>query len=318
MAGRTSFHDGLIQDEYLHTDAAALLGLAHLLQGRPDAGWLAARSGAIRGLIGRTHRRDIDGDGLVECALRTGVSGRFEWSTNSCDIVSFGWKDAYTNALLFDALVRLQHVLGGAEWSDVRDDLDTWAGKLERSYRPTFWNPGTGWIAGWRSADDALHDAGYLWVNGAAVCAGLLSPGDARSAIEGLWRAIRESGFDDPRLGLPLNALPIPRGDMVERYEGMPFGLAMPHGFYMNGSASLTIMRPFVAAMQVVGMVDEADAMIEATMSSLADGSAFGGCTSGEDLHTWDGTPCGYEGILTYQFGVMAAALARYRRPEVQ
>ena len=60
------------------------------------------------------------------------------------------------------------------------------------------------------------------------------------------------------------------------------------------------------------GMQAEAEALLEATMGAFADGTAFGGCTSGDDLHTWDGTSCGYEGILTYQFGIVGSALARY------
>ena len=312
MAGRTSFHDGLVQDEYIQTDVSVLLALAHLLKGRPDRAWLAQRAAGIEQLLDRTLARDVDGDGLVESTLRRGISGEGDWSSNTCDIVSFGWKDAYANALLFDALTRLGGVLTGDAWSSRRDALGAWARRLVAAYEPTFWNPATGWVGGWRSADDQLHDAGYLWVNGAAVTAGVLTLERARSAIRGLWDAVAAAGFSDLTLGLPLNALPIPRGDMVERYAGMPYGYAMTHGFYMNGAASLTLLRPFVAALRIVGMDEEADSVLDGALSSLADGSGFGGCATGEDLHTWDGTPCGYEGILTYQFGVIAAALERY------
>jgi hypothetical protein len=315
MAGRTSFHDGLVQDEYVQTDASVLLGLAHLLDCRPDGDWLASRAPAIRALVERTRARDVDGDGLIESVLRTGVSGRSEWSTNAIDVVSFGWKDAYTNALLYDALVQLHRVLTGKTWADLREMLQSWANALKASYMPAFWNPATRWVGGWRSVDGALHDAGFPVVSGTAVCAGLLPADRAREAIEGLWTTLRDAGFDDLRLGLPISVLTIPRGDMIERYAGMLHGFAMPHGFYMNGSASLTIMRPFVAALRQVGMTSVADELIEAAMGTIADGSGFGGCMSGDDLHTWDGTPCGYEGILTYQFGIVAAALERYRRP---
>jgi hypothetical protein len=315
MAGRTSFHDGLVQDEYVQTDVSVLLALARLLAGRPDAAWLADRAAGIDLLLDRTLARDVDGDGLIESPLRRGISGEHDWSSNTCDIVSFGWKDAYSNALLYEALQQLDGVLIGDAWSSRRVALRAWARRLARKYEGTFWNPATGWVAGWRSPDHQLHDAGYLWVNGAAVTAGVLSVERCRTAIRGLWEAISAAGFTDLTLGLPLNALPIPPGDMVERYAGMPYGYAMTHGFYMNGSASLTLLRPFISALRSVGMDDEADAVIDAAMSSLADGSGFGGCTTGEDLHTWDGTPCGYEGILTYQFGVVASALERYRVP---
>jgi hypothetical protein len=312
MAGRTSFHQGLVQDEYIHTDCAVLLGIACAIAGGRSTEWLATRASAIRGLFARAVARDVDGDGLIEGSLRTGITGSGEWSTNTWDTVSFGWKDAYSNAVLYDALMRLAAALPGGGWPDLRTEASERAARLEAAYEPTFWNPETGWIGGWRSPDDRLHDAGYLPVNGHAVMAGLLGPDRARTAIEGLWTEIRAAGFDDFRLGLPLTARPIPRGDFIEHYAGMPFGYVMPHGFNMNGSASLTGVRPFVTAMRRVGMEAEADLVLEGALGALADGSAIGGCTSGVDLKTWDGTPCGYEGILTNQFGVVAAALERY------
>ena len=130
--------------------------------------------------------------------------------------------------------------------------------------------------------------------------------------MDGLWQELSRVGFDDFRLGLPGNLRPIRRGDMVERYEGMPHGYAMPHGFYVNGGAVLSTVRHFVRGLRHVGMNAEADQVLAAAMAGIADGSAFGGCTSGLDWRTWDGTPCGYEGILADQFGVVTAALERY------
>jgi len=51
---------------------------------------------------------------------------------------------------------------------------------------------------------------------------------------------------------------------------------------------------------------------VPAGIERLADGSAFGGCSSGVDWRMWDGTRCGYEGLLTDQFGVLVPALARW------
>ena len=58
---------------------------------------------------------------------------------------------------------------------------------------------------------------------------------------------------------------------------------------------------------------EEADILLERLCSSLADGTAFGGCNSGIDWRYWDGGACGYEGILTDQFGILGVALERYR-----
>ena len=40
--------------------------------------------------------------------------------------------------------------------------------------------------------------------------------------------------------------------------------------------------------------------------------AVFGGSGSGLDWRYWDGRPCGYEGLLTDQFGILAVALERY------
>ncbi|HTK45416.1 MAG TPA: hypothetical protein VL749_08710 [Patescibacteria group bacterium] len=311
-AGRTSFHPGLLQEEYVATDAAVLLGIAHCIAAAPDEAWLEARGEAIRGLMRRAAALDVDDDGLIESTLRRGVTGSGEWSTNLCDNVSFGWKDAYANAILFDALTRLQACLPGERWASVRGDLGSWANRLGAAYMPAFWNDANGWVAGWRSVDGELHDAGFLWVNGAAVNAGLVPDDLAWTAIDRLWTELVDGGFDDFHLGLPLNVRSIARGDMIERFEGMPWGFVMPHGFNTNGAASLAGARHFLAALRRVGKVAEADRVLDGIFAALADGSAFGGCTSGVDLRTWDGTPCGYEGMLTDQFGVLTVALERY------
>src|SRR5439155_2646018 len=187
MAGRTSFHTGLVQDEYIHSDCSVLMGIASVAAGGKDREWLSAREGRIRELFARAVARDVDGDGLIEGALRTGISGSHQWSTNTWDVVSFGWKDAYSNVVLYDALVRLASVLPEDGWSDVRAEAAARAARLKSAYEPTFWNPETGWIAGWRSPYGRLHDAGFMPVNGWAVLAGLVAPERARAAIEGLW-----------------------------------------------------------------------------------------------------------------------------------
>ena len=39
---------------------------------------------------------------------------------------------------------------------------------------------------------------------------------------------------------------------------------------------------------------------------------AVAGCGSGVDWRRWDGTPCGDEGLLSDQFGILAIAHKRY------
>ena len=214
-SGNTSLHAGRVEDEYLHTEIAVLLAAA-VVTARPEgAAWVAGRSTQLAAMLDRVRARDIDGDGLVEGELRRGRSGHREWATNWWDIISFGWKDAWLNALLYDALIRLERdaptvvgqVRGGAA------SVSEWAAKLRASFMPAFYNEATGWLAGWRSEDGVLHDHGYLFVTGTAVNAGLLDDEEARAMVDRLWDGLAAAGFEQFGLGLPGNILPVPDVD---------------------------------------------------------------------------------------------------------
>jgi hypothetical protein len=297
------------EDEYLITGVGTLLGLAEYLDAAPDPAWVARYRRRIRAALDALAARDLDGDGLIESPYRRGVSGEHDWSTNWYDVVSFGWKDAYVNALLFRALRLLAAALPAQDAADLADGLDAWADRIRDVFVATFHNPATGWIAGWRSADDQLHDHAFLAVNAIVVTSGVLPGAMERPIIEALWEEYRRVGAPDPRWGLPNNLWPIPDADLTEPMQGFP------HGFYLNGALSHSQSRHFVAALYRVGMTDAADTLLEALCSSLADGSAFGGSQTGVDWRYWDGAACGYEGQLTEQFGILAVALERYALP---
>jgi hypothetical protein len=304
MAGDGEVHQA--EDEYIMTGTAALLGLAEYLERHGTQDWLASFAQEIRQQLNAMRTRDVDGDGIVESTYRDGVSGGHAWSTNWYDAVSFGWKDAFSNALLYRALVLLAQVLPGLGRTDLAAGLGPWAEKLKGSYYPSFFNPETGWLAGWRCKRDVLHDYAFLPVNGAAVCSGVVDGDRALSVIRALWEETRRVKLPDPRLGLPGSLRPIPDADMIEFMHGKPMG------YYLNGALTHSQSCRFVNALYQVGMVSEADTLLGALCETLGDCSAFGGCNSGIDWRFWDGGPCGYEGILTDQFGLLAVAIDRY------
>lgn len=143
----------LAEDEYVYTGAAAILGLAKYLEYAGTPEWVAVFASAIGEQLRLLRSRDVDGDGLVESRYRRGVSGEHQWSTNWYDAVSSGWKDAFVNALLHSALRILARQLPLLGASDLAGGLDAWADDLREAYAPTFLNPETGWVAGWRSSD---------------------------------------------------------------------------------------------------------------------------------------------------------------------
>lgn len=297
-------HDA--EDEYLMTGTAGLLGLALFLQHSGTADWVAHYRTPIQRKLDQMKARDLDDDGLIESPYRTGVSGTGQWSTCWLDVVSFGWKDAFSNALLYPALTILVETLPALEAPALADGLNDWALELRDNYPPTFFNPDTGWLAGWRCKEDILHDYAFLPVNGAAVTGGLLDTDTARAVMERLWAETQRVDLPDPVLGLPCSLWPIPDHDLADIMQGYP------QGYYQNGGRTHSQARHFVNALHAVEMEAEADALLERLCRGLADSRTYGGSKSGIDWRYWDGRPSGYEGLLTDQFGVIAAALKRY------
>jgi hypothetical protein len=294
------------EDEYLMTGTAALLGLAEFLTAENNPDWLNRYAPAIKKMLDRMRARDLDGDGLIESPYRLGVSGQYHWSTNWFDVVSFGWKDAFANALLYRALVLLSEVLPTSGHPELGEGLAEWARRLKKNFHPTFYNPRTGWLAGWRCKEGNLHDYAFLAVNGAAFMSGVLDEEHGKEMIRRLYGECVRIGLPDSRLGLPGNLWRIPDDDLVEIMHGQSMG------YYINGGLTHSQSRHFVGALYKAGMREEADALLLGLCESLADGTAFGGCNSGVDWRYWDGWPCGYEGLLTDQFGILAVAMDRY------
>jgi hypothetical protein len=118
---------------------------------------------------------------------------------------------------------------------------------------------------------------------------------------------MKRVGFHDFRLGLPTSLWPIPDSEVALYQAGRPFG------DYQNGGANHAQACHFVNALYRVGMTAEADLVLGGLCSSFADDTAFGGVDgAGVDWRRWDGTPSGYEGLLTDQFGFLATAIDRY------
>ena len=295
-------------DEYLMTGTSALRGLGDFLQTTADRAWFNKYRARILQLIDEAKRRDLDGDGLIESPYRTGTSGSGQWSTCWYDVVSFGWKDAFANAILYSALRVLSPALRKFGLKTKAAELATWADELKRNYSAAFWNEKTGWFAGWRCQRGELHDHAFLAVNGAAVCAGLVEPERAKALLQRLLAEAKRVGMPDAALGLPGNLRSIPDSDLADIMQGYPLG------YYQNGGRTHAQTRHFVMALYHVGLEREADALLERLCVGFADALVFGGNQSGVDWRYWDDRPCGYEGLLTDQFGVLEAIFHRWGR----
>ncbi|HVU35654.1 MAG TPA: hypothetical protein VHE61_19600 [Opitutaceae bacterium] len=301
-----SSHDA--DDEYLQTGASALHGLGEFLRHHATPAWFREFRPWILQKVEAAHGRDLDGDGLIESPYRTGVSGTNQWSTCWFDVISFGWKDAFANAILFGALRELAAGLARFGERATAGGLSAWAERLAASYRGAFWNDATGWLGGWRCRAGTLHDYAFLPVNGAAISAGLLDPTEGRAVLGRLLAEARKVGLPDAALGLPGNLWHIPDHDLSDIIQGYPMG------YYQNGGRTHAQTRHFVMALYRCGYEREADAMLLRLCTGFAEARVFGGNQSGVDWRYWDDRPCGYEGLLTDQFGILEAVHWRWGR----
>jgi hypothetical protein len=250
-------------------------------------------------------KRDLDGDGLVESPYRLGISGQYQWATGFYDVISFGWKCTFSNALLYPALRTLARVLPRLERPALAEGLDDWADRLKTSYLPAFLNPATGWLAGWRCKEGKLHDHAFITINAAAVASGVVDPDAGRDIMMRIWKEAMRLQLPY-QWGMPASLWPIPDEDLSEIQHGFPFG------YYANGGLTTAQSRHVVAALYRVGMTAEADDVLLKICRGFANAELFGGAKSGIDNRSWDGWPCGYEGLLTDQFGLLAVAIERF------
>lgn len=300
-------HDA--DDEYLMTGASALRGLGDYLCAAATPEWYREFRGDIFRKLAAARDRDLDGDGLIESPHRTGVSGTSQWSTCWFDVISFGWKDAFANAIMHGALRQLAAGLRRFGEDVKARELARWAEWLRQNYRPAFWNEKTGWLAGWRCREDKLHDYAFLPVNGVAIVEGLLDPEEGRAVLQRLLAEAKRVGMPDPALGLPGNLRHIPDEDLADIMQGYPLG------YYQNGGRTHAQTRHLVMALYRCGLRREADWLLERLCVGFAEARVFGGNQSGVDWRYWDDRPCGYEGLLTDQFGVLEAIHARWGKP---
>lgn len=263
-------------------------------------------------------------NGMIEYAI-SGNSGiwpngapKFRPS-NWWDTIGFGHEDAYANALAWRALEGMADM---ARRMGKPEDVMRYraaAEKIRDHYLHTFYDPKTGILAGWKSADGKLHDYYFLWVNGIAVLYNLVPRSVANSMMDKLLAKMREVGYTHFNLGLPGNLITVALGDCVDKRGDGRFGCGVQpdnsDGFqkYENGGATASFAYFFLAALYHLGMRKEGDRILFPILEAIGNGGFQGYSQNGRsyDWKMWDGTPMGYEGLLTDNFYALLAVVAR-------
>jgi hypothetical protein len=191
------------------------------------------------------------------------------------------------------------------------------ADKLREVYLKTFYNPATGVLAGWKSADGQLHDYYFLFVNGIAIHYGLIPEDRANAIMDKLLAKMKEVGYKRFDYGLPGNLIPIARKDYVHLDPRWGGGQKDDNsdGFqiYENGGATGCFAYFTLAALYDLGRREEADRILFPLLEGYEKGGFQGSGPTGmtNDWKTWDGVPWGYEGFLTDNYYALLAVLVR-------
>lgn len=284
-----------------------------------DLPWARANYDKIAAWAHEMMAGDTDDDGLLEYPGTGNFGERPQaWSrpSNWWDTINFGHKDAFANALACHAL----RLLGDLARKLGHDD-DGFAGKAARmraAYAPTFLNPATGILAGWKSADGQLHDYWFTFVQGVAITYGLLDDELANAVMDRLLAKMQEVGYTNFALGLPGNLVPVKKGDYIyhdtpPEVHGVPLLDDGSDGFpyYENGGATGCWCYYTLKALYQLGRVADARRIFHPMLAGYAAGEFQGFDETGRsrDWRDWQGGGHGYEGLLVDNYQALLAVL---------
>jgi len=296
--------------DFLDSYPSLLIAASDYFRGSKDHAWLEKNYPGLKDWATKMLAMDRDGKGLIEYPM-SGNSG--SWlpgvpirPANWWDDIGFGHQDAYSNALAYHALIGMAELARQANQGKDVQLYSSRAEKLRSVYFQTFYNPETGLIAGWKSADGKLHDYYFTFVNGAAIIYGLIPPEKANQIMDRLLAKMKEVGYSYFQYGLPGVLIPV-------RPEDYVWGTRDPFQVYQNGGASGSFAYFTLEALYQLGRRAEGDAILFPMLKGYEDGGfqGFGPHGKSYDWKSWDGAPHGYEGLLVDNYQALLAVLAR-------
>lgn len=306
------------------TYPSMLIAAANCVRAGHSGAWLAANYDGVRAWAESMLATDSNGNGLIKYSV-SGNSGTWPNGnpplrpSNWWDTIGFGHEDAYGNALAYRALGNMAMMATKLGKSTDVLRYKAAAAKLRDAYYKTFYDPKTGVLAGWRSADGDLHDYYFLWVNGIAIHYGLVPKTQANAIMDKLMAKMKEVGYDKFNMGLPGNLVSVALKDYVDKRGPGRFGGGVQadnwDGFqnYENGGATASFAFFTLAALYDLGRNAEADRILFAMLDEYGkcgfEGRGLAGMSN--DWRRWDGTPKGYEGYLCDNYYAMLAVPLR-------
>jgi hypothetical protein len=283
-----------------------LIAGCQYIEGSGDLTWAAANFDRLAAMGRKMLASDTSGSGLIKYPA-SGNSGSYVMGTrpsNWWDTIGFGHEDAYANALAYRACLLLGQVAAKLDKGAEANFFATAAAKIKTAYYPTFYNPQTGVLAGWKSADGKLHDYWFTFVNGLAISVGLIEDQQANAIMDALLHKMEEVGYTRFELGLPGNLIPVRKEDYLPGEErwGTPALDDGSDGFqiYENGGATACHAYWTIHALYKLKRPRDARRIFYPMLKSFASGLFQARDANGmsKDWMDWNGNGHGYEGFL--------------------
>lgn len=314
-------YDKMDSRGFMDSYPSLLITATDYVRASHDRAWLAKNYPGLKAWAARMLAMDADGGGLLEYPESGNYNSwpeqRLKRPANWWDTIGFGHQDAYSNALAYHALIGMSDVARQANHVDDAKLYSAHAEKLRSVYFQTFYDPRTGVLAGWKSADGDLHDYYFTFVNSMAITYGLVPRDKANPIMDRLLAKIKDVGYSHFEYGLPGNLIPVRRGDYVvhDKRSGGPSKEDGSDGFetYENGGATGSYVYYLLQALYDLGRHKDADAILFPMLATYEKGGfqGFGPNGLSYDWKAWDGTPHGYEGLLVDNYQALLAVLAR-------
>lgn len=255
---------------------------------------------------------DKDGDGIFEDPFS---GNQYSGNIESCiwwDDFAFGYKDAYRNLLAYRALELMEKIFSKLNISDEVKTIDKALILFRKSFHKTFYNPKTGFYAGWISKDGNVHDYAFTFISATAINLGLVPNKLARKILCRMLDMMEKEGFDFV-YGIPGPLIPVADKDK------MNWGEMTRWGRYENGGLCGQTAYHFIQALYNVGMSKEADKILFTMLATFERDYTHSGLMPGYqmsiDWRTKGGEPCGYNYLADNYYFLLAAVTGYYHIP---
>jgi hypothetical protein len=322
---------GKLHDMYVSTGASVLNASWVYWTISNDKPWLEKIIQKLHLIADYLARRDIDNDGLIE-SIGSGNGGSLR-DPDGADIwfefMNFGFKNTWTNLVSYRAFLCLAEMLEVVNEHEGAAYYKRKAELLKQAFVKQFFSKENGWFVSWVSLDGKVHDYCHTFINGMAVSYGIVPPDQGEILMKKVVAKSKTIGFTNWHLGVPGNLIPARKEDMVGPRIGIngkpvkndfywPDGLTEAASFgnrYPNGTIHPALVWHYILGLQVAGLDEEADRILNAMIGSAQEGLFQNGIVNvgygGAEHFYSNGKTCGYEGYLPESFNFLMACFTK-------